>query len=330
MSGLWRQCCPDCGEAVCSDMCSEPWKSSYVLTGLAGSYSYSKVHTMTPSCQCIGQGIQTFRRNWSVSATWTQPTGIVITRATQAPGVCCYYGQGTVVVDATVEVEEMLLCCDPPYTVTTATQTFQRNGIEVPVCISLTCGDGVDECQPTGVGRKFTLNACMCDFPFQESVTLNRAVEFEPCSNQLEPEPETGLVMGGVCWFYEAVLKEPRALLAGERSLGSVCSFAPGACDVYGSTLGDLDPKACMPCVRFDQTFNGPFALYFAEPFTIGIDDPGTCSCPGGIAIIGPVRSFTECGSSASENCAPCVANSATPDCCEAIVNRDLPWPVFT
>jgi hypothetical protein len=330
MSGLWRQCCPDCGEATCDDMCDESWNDSYALSNLSGSYTYSKVQAVSVQCLCKGQGVQSFVRNWSVTVNWVQELPIVITRQVQVEGVCCYYGEGEVTVSASVVIEEFLVCCDTGNTVDNTTE-ISRSLVSVPICVSLTCGDGVDECQPLTPGAKMTLNVCMCDFPLQGSVELTRpVVDGDQCSDELEPEPEIGLVMGGICWYYEARLVRPDLMVGGDRSLGGVCSTSLAACDVYGSTLGDYDPDGCMPCVRADAVANGPFAIYAVEPFTLGVDDPGTCSCPGGIALIGVTKALVDCGSNAAENCSPCVSTSVDTDCCEVIVGKDLRWPVFT
>lgn len=334
MSALWQQCCKECGENECSVMCASPWKSSYVLMNLSGDYSYSKTHTITPSCLCTGQGVQSFRRNWTVTVNWTQEVGIVITRQTLFDGTCCYFGTGEVTVDVTVEVEDILLCCDAPNTVTTATQTFERLNIGVPVCVSLKCEDNVEGCLNIGPGRKFSLNVCMCDFPLMESVTLN--AEVPPlggvCTNALQPEPECGWVMGGFCWYYEALLEDPQTLLGTERTYGSVCS-AQTPCDIVEGTepqLGGL-PLSCMPCVREAQATlgHGPFAIYCVDPFTLGVDDPGTCSCPQGNPIIGPVKALTDCGDNGSAQCAPCIGYSFDADCCSAIIGSNITWPVF-
>lgn len=334
MSALWQQCCKECGENECSVMCSEPWKSSYVLMNLSGDYSYSKTHTITPSCLCTGQGVQSFRRNWNVQVTWTQTLPVVITRTTRPDGSCCYYGTGEVTVDVTVEVEELLLCCDSPYTVTTATQTFERLDIGVPICVSLVCEDNVTPCTNIGSGRKFSLNVCMCDFPLQESVTLNAAVPAvgDQCTNQLQAEPECGWVMGGFCWYYEAQLVEPRTLTAGQRTHGSVCSSQLPCSTVPGTeTAAGGDDQGCMPCVREAQAAfsHGPFAIYCVEPFTLGVDDPGTCSCPQGNPIIGPVKALTDCGDNGGSQCAPCIGYSFDADCCSAIIGSNITWPVF-
>lgn len=339
MSGLWQQCCKECGENECTVMCGRPWKSSYALTGLSGDYSYSKTHTITPECLCNGQGIQSFRRNWNVSVTWTQELAVVITRQTKPDGTCCYYGTGSMTVDVTVEVEDILICCDPPYTQTIATQEFERLQIPVPFCVSLVCEDNVEPCANIGAGRKFSLNVCMCDFPFQESVTLNAEVPTGggggpgsfTCTNALQPEPECGWVMGGFCWYYEALLIEPRSLSASQRTYGGVCSVQT-PCDIVAGTSVGGDQNSCMPCIWQNQVdlAHGPFAIYCVDPFTLGVDDPGTCSCTSETVVIGPVKSLTDCGDNAASQCAPCIGVSYDPDCCSAIIGANVTWPVFT
>lgn len=335
MTATWRMCCCDEGSNPCSGMCSSPWKSSYVVNGIDGQYSYSKTDTMTPACKCDGQTIDVFRRNYYVDVAWAQELGIVVTRQTLPDGSCCYYGQGVVGVTASLEVEETILCCDPPYTLVTTTQVFTRAGFDVPVCVSIRCDDMVDACQNIGAGRKYSLNICICDFPFIESATLNGHEPGETACNQtFTPEDEFGYVMEGICYYFESLVAvPPDAATSAEYSVGSICSRQE-PCDQYEGMInpGIPEANACMPCVHWANGLHGAFSIYRIEPFTLGVDDPGTCSCPYtySAAFIGPRAALIECNDNPGSQCSPCLNYSWTPDCCEVIIEGTAQWPVFT
>lgn len=147
------RCC--CNEAPCSGTCA--YASSYSVTGIAGSYSFSR-QQLPQGC-----GNLCFTRSFQLDIDWVQVGSLVVSKVFSAGGVapCCYHGEGTLAVSGTLTITEIYkdgICADQTETYTYA---FER---DVPCAVTVSCGNqhacGFSTADPPG----WTHTLHICDF----------------------------------------------------------------------------------------------------------------------------------------------------------------------
>lgn len=147
------RCC--CNETPCSGTCA--FASSYSVTGIAGSYAFSR--QQGPQ----GCGQVCFTRSFELDIDWVQLGPLVVTKQFSPGGVapCCYHGEGTVVVTGTLTITEVYAGGICPDQTQTYTYTFAR---DVPCAVTVSCGNqhacGFSVADPPG----WTHTLHICDF----------------------------------------------------------------------------------------------------------------------------------------------------------------------
>lgn len=232
------RCC--CNETPCSGTCA--YASSYSVTGIAGSYSFSR---QNPPGDC---GFVCFTRSFQLDIDWVQVGALVVTKQYSPGNVapCCYEGAGTLLVTGTLTIVEQYWGGPSECgTVTqTYTYTFER---DVPCAVTVSCGNqhacGFSTADPPG----WTHTLHICDF----LVTCSHEGIAGDCELCPEAQPPVALRCVGGTVSYLSDLVAPDAI----GPTGCLGWYTRGQCG--------QDPP--FPEMLANTAITGPFGIVASE-----------------------------------------------------------------
>jgi hypothetical protein len=244
-------CC--CDPSPCARTCD--FGSSYLVSGIAGSYSFSR--QQAPQ----GCGQVCFTRSFTITVNWQQLGPIVVTRQTSSGGFqpCSYGGQGTVVVTGTLTITEIYAGGICPDQVQEYSYSFAN---DVPCAVTLTCGLG-PACSFATAGNAPGWNHTLhiCDFP----ITCSHEGIGGDCDSCPEPFGPFSLWCVGGTVSYLSDIISPDAIVA----RGCLGFYKPGT--------------TVFPTMAANSAIAGPFGVMLSDECG-GQDLPLPCTLGVGTA----------------------------------------------
>lgn len=267
---LTTPCC--CGPTgVCGDLQNLP--SSYLLTGLSGSYSYERYgNDLCPVSQIRCYVYTGYDCEYTFSISYSLSAPVTMTRNGN-----CYEGLGTLDLTGSVSFIESGQRLDVPDCAESNTFPFSA---QAPFCLTVRCSnDTTTACFKTFSGAHFVQYLAICDFPVVHNISL-LAGDCETSDCILGDE--TGFRSIGAIIAWASSLKPLDTLVAGDSSIMFPGGSAPGCGHELPNNPDPPESEYACGYVPAINSVYGPFSLDWQSPWTPGLDDPPSC-------IMGPV-----------------------------------------